>query len=750
IALLIAKVRFLRESFGPDITMILQNFGHYCFTAYMFALGLEMDPLTVFESPGSDTIIGYVSMLSTVVVGALFSSVLVESRNAKNAYGGEEQHADLLYLHSRLGLIAGLANTASPVLTRLTTELKISNTRVGRLAIGAGIHTDMVSSFLTSVGAMLLSSGYRKLKALSCLLGLIIEMALVVRVAKPIMDWISERNPEGKRVKGVDVAGVVVMILALCGVATKLHGDANMAVFLIGLVLPRQGRASRLLVNNINLLLSTVILPLYVCFVCLSLRNDGNVEGSSKSDYVIDTPLSWTKLSILSTAAAAGKVLGTLAAGRFQGLNWLESLALGLLLNIKGYYHVFFAYQATNSAMISDQLFVAILFTVLGTAMLTPLVGVTIAARSRRRAKRQLMGLQFLDPTSDVRIMTGLYAADNIPMTLNFIESVRWGSGPRGLTVYAIDMVEMTDRAAATLVKGDGQEVVTVGDESVVEFRKLVGEALVAYQQQDGNDGVKIQRLLAVSSFSDMHRDICSYAEDVLAVLIVLPFHKRQKLDGSMDLGHPGHRQVNQKVLQYAPCSVGILVDRGQGRVNKSSVSEATQNVVAIFIGGADDREALTLAARMSRHPGIELTVIRILPNAAARARASARMTAFASSEEEAQTRADDEYFTKFYERYVAEKAAGYVEKHVCDGAEIVKVLRSLESQYQLFIVGQGRSRNSVITDGLAEWAECPEIGPVGDILASSEFSVTASVLVVQQHDVRKRLKIIDEEFMPF
>lgn len=318
----------------------------------MFALGLEMDPLTVFESPGSDTIIGYVSMLSTVVVGALFSSVLVESRNAKNAYGGEEQHADLLYLHSRLGLIAGLANTASPVLTRLTTELKISNTRVGRLAIGAGIHTDMVSSFLTSVGAMLLSSGYRKLKALSCLLGLIIEMALVVRVAKPIMDWISERNPEGKRVKGVDVAGVVVMILALCGVATKLHGDANMAVFLIGLVLPRQGRASRLLVNNINLLLSTVILPLYVCFVCLSLRNDGNVEGSSKSDYVIDTPLSWTKLSILSTAAAAGKVLGTLAAGRFQGLNWLESLALGLLLNIKGYYHVFFAYQATvrNSA----------------------------------------------------------------------------------------------------------------------------------------------------------------------------------------------------------------------------------------------------------------------------------------------------------------------------------------------------------------------------------------------------------------
>ena len=78
----------------------------------------------------------------------------------------------------------------------------------------------------------------------------------------------------------------------------------------------------------------------------------------------------------------------------------------------------------------------------------------------------------------------------------------------------------------------------------------------------------------------------------------------------------------------------------------------------------------------------------------------------------------------------------GYLEKHVADGAELVAVLRGLKSEYRLFMVG------------LDEWAECLELGLVGDILVSSDFSPTASVLIVQQYDAKKHYKIIDDEFM--
>jgi hypothetical protein len=200
-----------------------------------------------------------------------------------------------------------------------------------------------------------------------------------------------------------------------------------------------------------------------------------------------------------------------------------------------------------------------------------------------------------------------------------------------------------------------------------------------------------------------------------------------------------------------------------------------------VFIGGADDREALTLASLMYKHPGVRLTALRVVQNATAQARAKARTSLFESKgsrrggggggggsgigigapassalgQEEAQMQVDDKFFAEFYRKHVAGSrqqgatAIGYLEKHVADGAELVAVLRGMQADYRLFIVGRGRDRSSVLTEGLDEWAECLELGPVGDILASSDFSTTASVLIVQQYDAKKHYKVIDEEFMP-
>lgn len=174
------------------------------------------------------------------------------------------------------------------------------------------------------------------------------------------------------------------------------------------------------------------------------------------------------------------------------------------------------------------------------------------------------------------------------------------------------------------IVGGGGFDGVTVVvDEEVSEMRKLIGEALDAYQSESG-EGVKVRRLLALSSFPDMHSDICICAEDAMAALVLLPFHKAQRLDGSMDAGHYGFRLVNQKVLQLAPCSVGVVVDRGLGKQHIAREGQAQAPVVVVFIG-----EALTLASLMSRHPGVRLTALRVVQNATAQARAKARTSLF-------------------------------------------------------------------------------------------------------------------------
>ncbi|KAF8763088.1 hypothetical protein HU200_008941 [Digitaria exilis] len=768
LGIVLAQFRVL--SLTNAINLVFGKIGGFVFAPYLFALGVEMDPGTLLDAPTADAAVAYAGILSTSVLVTLFHMPLMQATS-----GVVHERS----LRSFLGLAAVLANTASPVLTRLATDLKIAKTAVGRLAVGAGLASDMVTTMLIAVGSMIWrDAGVVDSPIVQPVLTAAVLVVVVVSafVSRAMAEWVGGRNPEGRRMRGFDLSLVALAAAALCWLGSALRLDVNMAAFLVGLAFPSQGRVSRLLVSKTNFVLSSLVLPLYVCHVCLSLRqttDDVEVAGLGRVEgfraFVMELPFPWWKVLFVTVMGTLGKLTGCAAAGLLRGLGWLEALALGMLLNVKGYFHIYCAQAAFDAGIITDKSFMAIIFMVALNVAVTPMVGVGIASWARRSVQWRLMGLQHHDPSTELRLVVGLHGPQDVPTLAYLMEALRGGPGGGDLAAYAVDMVQLTDQTAAAIVRGGGFDGVTVVDEEVSEMRRLIGEALDAYQAEAG-EGVKVRRLLALSSFQDMHGDICICAEDAMAALVLLPFHKAQRLDGTMDAGHFGFRLANQKVLQLAPCSVAVVVDRGLAHLGHR---EAQAQVVVVFIGGADDREALTLAALMSRHPGVRLTALRVVQNATAQARARARTSLFetkaattgrggggggggpaassALGQEEAQMQVDDKFFAEFYRKHVAggKHGMGYLEKHVADGAELVAVLRGLQAEYRLFVVGRGRDRSSVLTEGLDEWAECLELGPVGDILASSDFSNTASVLIVQQYDAKKHYKVIDEEFMP-
>ena len=175
----------------------------------------------------------------------------------------------------------------------------------------------------------------------------------------------------------------------------------------------------------------------------------------------------------------------------------------------------------------------AIIFMVALNVAVTPMVGVGIASWARRSVQWRLMGLQHHDPSTELRLVVGLHGPQDVSTLAYLMEALRCGGE---LAAYAADMVQLTDQTAAAIVKGRGFDGVTVVDEEVSEMRKLIGEALDAYQAECGGPGgVRVRRLLVLSSFPDMHSDICIYAEDAMAALVLLPFHKAHRVDGSMD-----------------------------------------------------------------------------------------------------------------------------------------------------------------------------------------------------------------------
>lgn len=73
---------------------------------------------------------------------------------------------------------------------------------------------------------------------------------------------------------------------------------------------------------------------------------------------------------------------------------------------------------------------------------------------------------------------------------------------------------------------------------------------------------------------------------------------------------------MNHRVLQHAPCSVGILVDKGQlGGQSQLVPSNVDHHIAVLFFGGPDDREALVFGRRVAEHAGIKRLAIKFLPS---------------------------------------------------------------------------------------------------------------------------------------
>lgn len=77
--------------------------------------------------------------------------------------------------------------------------------------------------------------------------------------------------------------------------------------------------------------------------------------------------------------------------------------------------------------------------------------------------------------------------------------------------------------------------------------------------------------------------------------------------------------------------------------------------------------------------------------------------------------------------------------KFVGNAAETINAVHEVR-HCNLFLVG--RLPEGEVALALSSSSGCPELGPVGGLLASSDFSTTASVLVVQQYNSQVSLDL--------
>ena len=214
-----------------------------------------------------------------------------------------------------------------------------------------------------------------------------------------------------------------------------------------------------------------------------------------------------------------------------------------------------------------------------------------------------------------LRLMFCFHSIMNIPTIVNLIEASRGTNRKESLSVYAMHLMELSERSSAILmahkVRKNGLPFWNK-DKPGTSSSDMVVVAFEAFRRLSR---VSVRPMTAISAISTIHEDICQSAERKSVGMVILPFHKHVRLDRTWETTRNDYRWINKKVMDESPCSVAILVDRGLGGTTRVASSDFSLAITVLFFGGNDDREALAFAVRMAEHPGITLTVVRFIPS---------------------------------------------------------------------------------------------------------------------------------------
>ncbi|KAH7864965.1 hypothetical protein Vadar_000445 [Vaccinium darrowii] len=743
------NANYLHRIFPSWSTPILESVSSIGLLFFLFLVGLELDLTSIRRGGKRAFAIAAAGVSVPFISGVGISFVLRKAVEGASRVG---------YVQFVVFIGVSLSITAFPVLARILAELKLLTTRVGETAMAAAAFNDVVAWILLALAIALAGNGGKgphksPLVSVWVLLSGVAFVTFMMVAIRPAMKWVTRRcSPDQVTVNEAFICLTLVGVM-VSGFMTDLIGvHAIFGGFVFGLMIPKGDFAEKLIVR-IEDFVSGLLLPLY--FASSGLKtNVAKIHGVE----------AWGLLVLVITTACAGKIFGTFVVAMLHRVPAREAITLGVLMNTKGLVELIVLNIGKEKKVLDDEVFaILVLMALFTTFMTTPTVEAIykpaarpVSAPSSPSTTRRFHSTSLKNTKKDeLRLLACVRGPGNIPSLVNLIESTRSTTNSH-LKLYLMHLVELTERSSSIVMVLRARKN---GFPFINRHRnrgELHDRVAVAFQAYSQLGRVTVRPTTAISSLSTMYKDICHVAVDKRVDVIILPFHKQwRKLDGNdgdevveEEVENVAHewRAVNQRVLKEAPCSVAVLVDRGFGRDQTTGpTATVAQRVCILFFGGPNDREALGLGGRMAEHPAVKVTVLRFVGEERLEGsgvalqpplnKGSGTSYSFSSPDMDHETEKilDEKATTEFRSKW-----DGVVEYGERAAGNIVDTVLAIgqSKDYNLIVVGNGRFSTTTVAALADRQPEHTELGPIGDLLATSGQGIVSSVLVIQQHNL--------------
>ncbi|XWS27281.1 hypothetical protein CRYUN_Cryun26dG0101600 [Craigia yunnanensis] len=681
---------------SEDSIAVLGTVASLGYVFFLFLSGVKMDVSMAYKSGRKAACIGVL----TVVVPLIFCLITVKTLHAE----------DEMFKNKTFFLAATYSATSFPVIHCLLSELKILNSELGRLGLSAALIGDIVSLVLMNISQWVKLWLAEGITVVLVDFGQAIGFVLVVVfVLRPLVKWIVRRTTEAGQIKDVFFYCVILAFMMSPRITELFSIFVLFGPFILGLAVPDGPPLGSALVEKLDPVISGLFLPLFAS-TC-GMRIDLSYLKNS-NPYARDQ-------AIAAVVTLIVKFGVSLVLPLICKMPTRDSLALAFILITKGIVEMGSYSFMNDTRIISEDIFAFMSIVIILVASIVPILVKSLYDPSRKYVSYQKRSIMHSKLDEELRMIGCIHVPGNVNSIINILNAT-CTTRESPITLNVLHLIKLSGRATPLFIAHQKHRK-TLSNKSYSE------NVVLAFNQfeRDNWEAVTVNVFTAVSPPNLMYEDICNLAMDQLTSFIILPFHRRWYIDGSIESEDQTVRSLNCSILERAPCSVGILVEgrRHLKRFNSRVTSDSpSYSIAVIFLGGKDDREALALAKRISHDKSVSLTVIHL--------RAANSLGAILA---ETDRMLDDEMLRDIKESVYM----SYVEEQINNGPETSTFLRSIVDDHQLIIVGRRYNSEDPQTLGLREWSEFQEIGIIGDLLSSADFGGNYSLLIVQQQQQR-------------